>query len=148
MKTLSAITLLPYSKEERKSFIEKAKSEIIDSGRDIHKILANIKAGLDVLDALLKDKDIRKQAIAEMREDKVVVLNNAEISYYDKKTYNYSFDTEWTEVQEQIELLKAKQKARETLLKSVKNDISDLMTGEILESTPFTSTEILTIKLK
>lgn len=151
MTTLSLINLMPYTKEQRIRFIDLAKNEILAGDFEVAKIAVILKSAIETLSALYNDKDIKDEIINELRGEKSRNFStaNCELSISERKTYSFENDSEWVELNNQIEVLKEKQKSREKLLKSLKEPLADVNTGEVINPAILKqATEIITIRFK
>jgi len=108
-------------------------------------ILANDK--YDVLKVYIEFKRYEvylKTLIDELREDTFTKAraegnldfeySNARVSLGVRRKFDYSMDEEWTDLNDEIEKLKALKKNRESLMKDIKGDFKEILnedTGEI-----------------
>jgi chromosome segregation ATPase len=150
MTTLSVINVMPSNKAEVKTFVQDAKERILSGNENTLKIAAQLKAMEEVIKELREDKDIREAVLNEYEKTgKTFQMFNSE--FQKKETgvkYDFSVceDTEWEDLNKEIEPIKAKIKERETFLKVVKNQISTT-DGIIINPPVKTSTTTVTVTL-
>jgi len=128
---IAKIKALPSTKKDQKSFSNEIIKAIVEGEVNPLKIDSYLKSIENVLYLIRKDVEVKQLVLneAEKYGEKSFDAFNAVITISKKTTYDYTKDSVWNK-------LKAKIKARETLLKSVINSDSDIVdtdTGEILE---------------
>ena len=146
---VSYLRVLPLSKAQRLSFVEQVKAEITSGFYDPLEIEVMLKGIEETIKAIRSDADIREYVLQELaKHGKSTTIYGAELTKSDRKTWNYN-DTEINSITAEIEGLKAKLKDREKFLQSIpEGGIVDPATGEILYRPGYTTTEVLTIKIK
>ena len=152
MNALSSITILPVTKKERKSFVEKAKQEILSGIYNPLEIDIYLKGIEELIKEIRKDEEI-KEAIfneAEKYSEKDIDLQSAIISKTSRKTYDYSccLDSTYNDLKLKESNLKAEIKEREGFLKVIKEPIFIDSTGEQINPPSYKTTDILSINLK
>ena len=148
MNALSTITILPSTKEEQKNYIALVKEAILSGEQNPLIIARQLNAFAGILKELTSDKDIKACFMDEAQKygSKTFDLG-AKFTLQTRKTYDYSSDTEWREINASIEALKGRLKEREEMLKHLTCEVADIETGEMLTPPPFESNEILVITL-
>ena len=148
MNALSTITVLPSTKEEQKNYIALVKESILSGEQNPLIIARQLNAFAGVLKELQADKDIRECFMLEAQKygSKTFDLG-AKFTIQNRKSYDYTNDTKWSEINASIEALKVKLKEREEFLKHLTEPMADLDSGEIINPVPFESSEILVITL-
>ena len=146
---ISYLSVMPLSKEQRETFVQKVKDEILSGDENPLKIEIILKGIEETIKAIRSDADIREYVLQELaKHGKSTIIYGAELTKSDRKTWNYN-DTEINSITAEIEELKAKLKDREKFLQSIpEGGIIDPETGEILYRPGYTTTEVLTIKIK
>ena len=146
---ISYLSVMPLSKEQRETFVQKVKDEILSGYENPLKIEIILKGIEETIKAIRSDADIREYVLQELaKHGKSTTIYGAELTKSDRKTWNYN-DTEINSITAEIEELKAKLKDREKFLQSIpEGGIIDPETGEILYRPGYTTTEVLTIKIK
>ena len=146
---ISYLSVMPLSKEQRETFVQKVKDEILSGDENPLKIEIILKGIEETIKAIRSDADIREYVLQELaKHGKSTTIYGAELTKSDRKTWNYN-DTEINSITAEIEELKAKLKDREKFLQSIpEGGIIDPETGEILYRPGYTTTEVLTIKIK
>ena len=150
LTTTSIINVLPSTKEEVRKFCQDAKERILAGYENPLKIAVQLKGFEEVIKTLREDKDIKAVVLKEaLKEEKTFKRFGAELTVKEvgvKYDYSVCDDQEWNELNRQITELEAKKEARETLLKSIKDDIFDSQ-GVQLKAPIKTSTTQVTVKL-
>lgn len=148
---LSFLTVMPISKDERGSFVEKAKNEILSGLYNPLYIEAILKGIEETIKAIRADNEIRDCVFNELsKHGKSVKMYGAEFKFSERKNYQYDNcqDSVYASLKSEIEKLTAKLKERETFLKAVpESGIANPDTGEIINRASFTITPILSISL-
>ena len=146
---ISYLSVMPLSKKQRETFVKKVKDEILSGYENPLKIEIILKGIEETIKAIRSDADIREYVLQELaKHGKSTTIYGAELTKSDRKTWNYN-DTEINSITAEIEGLKAKLKDREKFLQSIpEGGIIDPETGEILYRPGYTTTEVLTIKIK
>jgi len=117
--SLSYINVLPGSKTELSSFYNNIKSEILSGSYNVLKIDMQFKYIEELVKMVRKDSDIKNLIIEEIeKEGGKLETSNGTIEISRRTTYDFSVDSEWLQIQQEIDKLKAKQKGREKILKS------------------------------
>jgi len=146
---ISYLKVLPLSKDQRLSFVEKVKTEILSGYYNPLEIEIILKGIEETIKAIRSDADIREYVLQELAKyGKTAQIYGAELTRTDRKAWKYN-DTEINSITAEIEGLKAKLKDREKFLQSIpEGGIIDPVTGEIIYRPTYDVTEVLTIKIK
>lgn len=149
MNTISTITILPLSKEQRGKYIEQVVNEFNHLNEvEQQKLFSQMKIVIKTMEAIMEHKDVRTAIIDRMDNNKIE-NEYAEITLSNRKTYGFENDEKWCELQKKIEFLKDEQKKHEGLLKCLKEQVANTETGEVMTPAYIKSQiEVLTIKLK
>lgn len=146
--TLSTISVLPSTKEQRFAFFKAMKNEILAADKDPLKILVHLKHIEAVIGDILKDKDIEDHFLREFalyESEKVIEVGGAKLTCQETGTkylYEDSGDPVWLNLKRQSEELAAKIKERENFLRAIPSDkpgIVDEGTGVFITRPPKTS---------
>lgn len=140
MTTISVLKLLPENQIEVKSFADRIKNAVLNGEINPIELDYHLKVISDMIEAIRKDKDVRDCTLDEMSKcGKTFVYKDAEITLSERKSYDYSTDSEW-------ESLKAKMKAREAILKTVPEGTMfvDEQTGEIYNAPLIKKSDVIT----
>jgi len=146
---ISYLSVMPLSKEQRETFVQKVKTEILSGNENPLKIEIILKGIEETIKAIRSDADIREYVLQELAKyGKTAQIYGAELTRTDRKAWKYN-DTEINSITAEIEGLKAKLKDREKFLQSIpEGGIIDPITGEIIYRPTYDVTEVLTIKIK
>jgi hypothetical protein len=147
---LSTLTVLPATKKERAHFISKVIDEVQSGARnpiEAYVLLNNLKT----LAAELSKSDEFKEAVIRtmMYYDQYKTgFGNFEISLSERKSYEFETceDSEWERLDAEIKSLNVLKKERENFLKTIKQPIGNIETGEVIHPPAYTSTEVITVK--
>jgi len=142
MNPSSAITLLPYSKEQQTSYISKVVEEF-NSMTDYQQaeLFSRMKFAVDTFTAILKHDDVRG-AIVSRLENGRTETESAIITRSEAKSYVYDHCPAYASLKEQI-------KSLEAIMKSLKTEMVDPETGEtIMPAVVGSISERITVKLK
>ena len=146
---ISYLSVMPLSKEQRETFVQKVKDEILSGYENPLKIEIILKCIEETIKAIRSDADIREYVLQELtKHGKTATIYGAELTKSERKTWKYN-DTEINSITAEIEGLKAKLKDREKFLQSIpEGGIINPETGEIIYRPGYDVTEVLTIKIK
>ena len=146
---ISALTLLPSSKEQMLSFVAKVKEQILSGNENPLKIEIILKGIEETIKAIRSDADIREYVMQELaKHGKTATIYGAELTKSERKAWNYS-DAKLNDLNSQIETLKAEIKEREKFLQNIpEGGIVEPETGELIYRPSYNVTEVLTIKIK
>ena len=147
-KTINTITIMPFTKVEKETYINNVVNEFnFLPEHEQQKLFIQMKIVVDTFGEIMKHKDIRGALISRM-ENKRIETAYGEITHSERKTWDFSKDSKWHELNNKMEELKKEMKAQEGLLKVLKSEMADSETGEIRTPASYCSTEVLTVKLK
>jgi len=149
MNTLSTITMLPSTKDERKSFAAKAKVEILSGNYDPGKIYINIKSAMDVMKQIIDDSEVKQYVMSQtMQGETTTELAGGTLSITQGGKYEFAHDPKWIEIETQIMQLKQQQEIHEGLMKATKHIIKLPDGTEVHPAVKVAKGEILNCKLK
>jgi hypothetical protein len=149
---LSYLTVLPLTKEERKHFVSKAKSEILAGNDDPLRIVAVLKGIGETIKALQDDKEIKSYVLKEANKYNEKSFEHAGVKFgvSSRRTWNYDGCNynRYNQLKAEMEAKKEELKELEMFLQSVpESGMADPDTGEMIMPATFTSSEILSITL-
>ena len=146
---LIKLNQMPQSKSEIAAYTSNVKEMILSGGIDGLEAAIFLKSMEEIIKQLKDDSDIKRMILSEVEKyGKSAELNGAKIGISERRTYEFEVDTEWNEMQEEINILKERQKERETFLKAVNKPVADPETGEIINPIPCKSTTFPTVTLR
>lgn len=148
MNTLSALSLLPENKKQKEAFVNNAVNEILEGNYCPIQIYTNLDVAIKTLTDIQKNEDVKNYVIEKLAGEKKLELYNCEISLSERKSYNYENDSYWCELNNKLLELKEKIKAHEAVLKSLKSELANVDTGEVLSLPIVTASNVLTVKMK
>lgn len=136
-RALATLTQLPTTQTEIKSYVQTVKDDILGGWIQPEESAIILKAFEDIVKALRQDQEIKEYILSEAEKytEKTFDYGGAQLTKSSRTTYDYSRDEEWSELNEQLNDIKAYIKARETLL--MRNR----------DSFPSKTIEILSVKL-
>lgn len=127
------ITNLPSGKNEVRNFVKTSKELILSGEEDIKLYLVKLKMFEEAIKALREDAEIKAHGEAEIEKyGGTTEAYGATLSLRNSVKYDYSQDDEWALLQQSIDMIKDKQKERESFLKALKKPVADAETGEII----------------
>ena len=144
---LSQFSVLPSTRQQRTEFVEKAVNEILSGNIDPLKADAILKGAEDTIGEIRKNNRVKLavQESADKYHEKTFEAFGYTITKSSRSTYDYKgIDPVLDDLYGQMEKLKETIKAREATVKSG----LDPATGETFSPVKFTTTEILSYKLK
>ena len=127
MKALQTLNTLPTKKEQQKELIRNAAYEITKSPETVKEAVAWLNFVTKTMEAIRKDPAVQKTLEIALQDygKGTHDFGDFEINVQERTTYDFSNDPEW-------EALNAQLKAREVILKSVRGEIYNKTTGEVL----------------
>ena len=143
---ISTLSILPSTKEQRKSFVEMAVNEILSGGVNPLKVELTLKSAIDTLEEIRKNNRVKLavQVEADKYPEKTFEYGNFRITKASRQINDFAgCDAHLDELYTQMEALKLQIKARESLVKTG----VDSATGEVFKPVKFTTTEYLKIEL-
>lgn len=151
MSELITIGLKPVPKEERQAIVEQVRDAILSGEQDPLKAEIALKGMEDIIDMIRKE--IRYYVLKEAAKqgEKTFEYSGATIQVSERKTYDFSKcgDDYWQGLKDAETTAKEARSEREKFLKSIPMEGVVLPnTGEVLQAPSFTTTEILTIKIR
>jgi len=150
MTTISAIKLMPYSKDERAKFIQLTVDELLSgnySVEQIAEIFVALKSIEETVKAIQSNGDVREY-LEDLMHGKEIELNGASITISERKSFTYDSDIRWCELEQKIQALKDEQKKLEGLMKAIKAPVADAETGELIQPARWTASKVFTVKIK
>lgn len=149
---VSYLSVLPQTKSERKTFVERCVDEILSGYKDPLEIEIYLKNVEETIEAIRKDIRVKDVMLSEASkyDAKTFDFNGNQITIANKSTFDYSQcnDSTYEMICQEELSAKDRKKARETFLKSLPNEFVDTHTGEVILPPTQRVTSYLTIKLK
>jgi len=150
---LSVFGLMPENKAQITSFIQAAKGEILSGQYNPVKVEVQLKIMEELISGLRKDAEIRNQLLTELDKytEKTIAIYGTEITKSTRATLDYSTcnDSELQDLQSEADIINAKVKARQEMLKNiVPMSVVNPETGEYLNPPSKKVTEVISIKIK
>jgi hypothetical protein len=147
------INVMPSTKTQVKTFIEKYVGEILEGHENPIKVAVQLKAMEEVIKGLRSHQDLRELILSEAEKyGKNFEECGAKLQIKEAGTkYDYTVcgDSKLNAMYAEMEDLKKRIKDRETFLKSIKDEsVADAETGEILLPPLKKSTTIVSVTLK
>jgi len=142
------ISNIPISKGGINQTFESLKSVIVEGLVDPLKVKREIKAMETFIKQFNDDDDIKDAVMREADKYSAKSFDafGAKFTLSSRTEYDYSVDRSWSDLNMQLQAVKAAMKSREELLKSgVKVDMT---TGEELPVLPKRTTDIISVSLK
>lgn len=108
--------------------------QIVEKGYDLLKVYVELKRYQLYLDHIINE--LKKEAIevAKAQGKKSFDYSNAKVQVQRRTKYNYGQDEKWVSLNVELERLKQIKKGREALLKSITEDVMEVVnedTGEV-----------------
>ena len=130
----SYLALMPINKDQIATFSEMLISEVTSGFTDPIEVAVQFKAMEEVIANVRKDKRVQGEIMAVVEKNKnKVEFHGATIEIRNKSKYHYEQDTAWSEMNTELEAIKAKMKDREAFLKTLRQELADPDTGEIIK---------------
>ena len=149
MTPVSVIRLMPESKDQVELFIQGATEQILNGQVDPLEAAIYLKTMEDVLKGIRDNKEIKEMIRFEVIErGGEVNLGNAKIKNVDRSNWDYSKDTHWKDLVNQIELLNEHRKNREKMLQILEKEVADPDSGEIVFPAKKTTIQYPRVTLK
>ena len=145
---LSTLRNLPQNKAEIENFSAQIIDAILAGNDDPLEIDIILKSLETVIEKVRKHETVKEYvheaATRYIGEGKTFTLKNVDVTVSSRKTYDYSTDSQYSDLKLQEKGLKAAMKAREGIIKSG----IDVDTGEVIPTPPFKEIQVLTYKFK
>lgn len=122
------------SKKDILDLAEAHANQIADQGYDLLKVFVELKRYQVYLGEINKHLQAKALDKAKQEGKKSFEYANAKVQVQNRTKYNYEKDEKWSEIDAEINELKKRRKERETLLKKVSKDYTEIVdeeTGEI-----------------
>lgn len=139
--TLSTITIMPFTIEQRAQYVSQAVSEFNNlPAHEQAKIFIHLRTVIDTLESIFKHEDVRG-AIASRMENRRIESSYGEIKYSERKSYKYDHCPVYKAMQEKI-------KSLESQMKVIESEMVNPETGEVIKPAIMSISEVLTVKQK
>jgi hypothetical protein len=141
METTSVIRLLPDTKDNIKVFAESIIESILSGNINALEVDYRLKAIEEMIKLVRKNTEVREDVINEVeKHGKDFQYLGANITYSQRKTYDYSNDIEYNELKEKL-------KNRENFLKNIPDEGTvDTATGELIHRPVAKYSDIITYR--
>jgi hypothetical protein len=147
---LSTLTVLPATKAERAHFISKVIDEVQSGARnpiEAYVLLNNLKT---LAAELAKNEDFKEAVISTLMhyDGNKTGFGDFDISLTERKSFDFETceDSEWERLDAEIKSLNVLKKERESFLKTIKQPVGNIETGEVIHPPAYTSSEVITVK--
>ena len=144
-QAVATFSVFPKTPKERSAFVEMCVNEITSGERNPLEFELMLKNLEGTISAIRKDERVKSCIQSEVQKyaEKTFGFMGFEITKSSRTTYDFSNDSTWSGLKEQL-------KNREELLKAVKTstDIADTGTGEVIAPPIRKYSDYLTIKYK
>ena len=149
MTPASVIRLMPESKKQVEIFIQGATEQILNGQVNPLEAAVYLKTMEDVLKGIRDNPEIKEMIRFEVIEQGGEVnLGNAKIKNVERSNWDYSKDTRWKDIMNQIELLNEHRKNREKMLQILEKEVADPDTGEMVFPAKKTTIQYPRVTLK
>lgn len=150
MEALSLLNNLPISKVGVEEIVNTAIESILSGKQNPLDIAIKLKAMEDIIKAIRANQDVKDFTLdtAEKTGSKSFDFNGARITIADTTKYDYSGDSYWNRLVNEIELKTLHRKGREKLLQDLTAPVADPETGELINPATKTNDKQLRINLK
>lgn len=147
-RAVSQINNFPTTAVGIRTLAEKIKDEIMSGSEDVLRAKVMLKSMREVVDKLEKDETLKEmfQAEASKYAEKSFSAYGMMITKTMRTEYDFSNDTIWNELNDELTFVKEKIKARETFLKALRTALADPETGEMIYPPTSKQTESLSLK--
>jgi len=153
MNATSIVALFETNKEQRRTFVDGLVHEIIEGGKNPIEIHTQLKAMEDIVKDINSRPEYKTALLDEASKNgKSFMFHNAKIETREvgtKYDFSMSNDSELDSLNAQKEIISAKIKERENLLKALPlSGMADPISGEMLYPPIKTSTTSVVVTLK
>lgn len=149
---LSYLTILPLDKEQQKVFVQKAIDEILSGYENPLKIEGVLKGIEETIKAIRADVRIREAVFTELEKHGTTAkVYGCEFTKSNRKTWGYDVcnDSVLAELEAKAGEIAEKIKDRRRFLQTLpEGGVVNPDTGEVILPASFTTTEVLTVKIK
>ena len=143
------INQMPRSKREIEAYVSNLKEMILSGNINGIEAAIFLKSMDEMIKQLKDDSDIKRMIISEVEKyGKSAEFDGTKITLSERKSYSFDSDSEWEQLEEEIIILKNRQKMREAFLKVITKPVADPETGEIINPMPCQSTTVTTVSLR
>lgn len=149
---ISQFSNLPQTKNERKNFVEMCVNEILSGSKNPLELELYLKNIEDTISEIRKNEEVKRLIYEEASKynQKTFEFANAEITLTSRSTFNFKDcnDSIYNDLDNVLKTTKEQIKEREAFLKSLKSEVVNPETGELIYPANKQTTEFLTIKIK
>jgi Fe-S cluster assembly ATPase SufC len=140
MEAIAQLFKLPETKAQRDTFVAACVDEILSGMHNHLTIEAQLKNLEETIKAIRTDERVKMGVLVELNKypEKTFNFGYAKFTKKDAVTYDYSNDSKWQQLKEQL-------KNHEAILKSLKEPLADIATGEIFQPAIKKSSETFSI---
>jgi hypothetical protein len=151
MNAISTLTALPLTRESQKDYIKQVKTSLLNGYVEPFEAAKMLKSFEDIIKALRADSEINELISneADNYTEKAIEVNGCKFTKCEKPTYDFMAceDSVWRELNIESVRINTLKKERETLLKSLKSEIVNPDTGEVIKPPTKKSTSYISVTL-
>ena len=152
MNAIEKLNTLTMSRAEAQDFTNAIRDAILSGDVDPLRLEVGLKSLENAISGIRKDEEIRAAVLSQAaKHGKTFTAHGAEISVTERRTFDFTFcnDAEWDLLNEEEARVKEEKKRREAFLRTIPEaGVVDPETGALIYAPTFTTTEVLTIKIR
>lgn len=147
MNALNVITLMPSTKQQQVDFSTQVINSVINGEFNALELDIHLKSIEDTIKLIRINNQVKGSVMDECDKypTKNIELLGAKITRVSKATYDFSEDSEYNELNEELTAAKGNIKQRETFLKALTKEVADPITGELIYPPAMEYTDYLKI---
>lgn len=134
MNALTQLSNLPETRAEQHTFVHAAIEELMNGEHDLMKFWVQASILADTLNEIKESLLIKRMVLEEANKYKGTKAYGCDINVKSKRSYDYSVcnHPKWQLLKQEEKDLKESIKEIESMLKTLKNDIADVETGDVI----------------
>jgi hypothetical protein len=150
MYAIAELSNLPETKEQIRSFVEAAINEVLSGDRNPLELDLRLKALEELVKNIRKDDKVKAAILNELNKyaERLVVYRGVHFQKKSLSKYDYTSDSRWCELDAEIKALSEKKKEREEFLRTLREPMADMETGEIIQPIYCKSEETYSVTFK
>jgi hypothetical protein len=133
MNALIPLNNLPATKTAIQNTAQKYVDLVVNGEVEPVKLDYALKVTEETIKSIRKNDQVKELVLDDAGQYRGDTINGASVTLVDRKKYDYSKDSKWQRLNDQIEQLKAEQKRHEKLMQTIEKPVIDEETGEEIQ---------------
>lgn len=150
MYAIQTLSQLPETREQQKEFANQVIEELMNGNHDLLRVWQQMTIIADTFELIKKSETLKQAVIAEVEKygKDGATINGCKLTVQQRRNFDFSACNHagYNASKHNIEIETKKLKKFEAFLKTLKEEIGDQNTGELIMPPTFTVTEYVVVK--